>query len=128
FFFLPAPGRVAIGRRAVRGAALSRLGAVAAGGPARAGSVNGAEGMIRAAVPRTAGRAAVRLAIGFLIGAAFWAALSPPYERTLAAGAETLLRWTEWPAVTRLEARRGEILIAPADFPPAAPRPAPPRA
>jgi len=84
--------------------------------------------MIGTAVPRTPGRAAVRLAIGFLIGVAFWIALSPPYERTLAAGAETLLRWTEWPAVTRLEARRGEILVERADFPPAAPRPGLPAA
>ncbi len=84
--------------------------------------------MIGAAVPRTPGRAAVRLAIGFLIGVALWVGLSLVYERTLAAGAETLLRWTEWPAVTRLEARRGEILIERNDFPPAAPRPGLPAA
>jgi hypothetical protein len=84
--------------------------------------------MTAAEVPRTPGRAAVRLAIGFLIGAACWVALSAAYERTLAAGAETLLRWTEWPAVTRLEARRGEILVERADFPPAAPRPGLPAA
>ncbi len=84
--------------------------------------------MIGGALPRTPARTAVRLAAGFIAGAAVWIALSPPYERVLAAGAETLLRWTEWPAVTRLEARRGEILLERADFPPAAPRPGLPAA
>jgi len=84
--------------------------------------------MIAAAVPRTPARAAARLAVGFLAGAAVWTVLSPAYEKTLAAGAETLLRGTEWPAVTRLEARRGEILVERADFPPAAPRPGLPAA
>jgi hypothetical protein len=68
-------------------------------------------------------RGAARMAIGFLAGLILWALLSPAYERTLAASAEMLLRATEWPAVSRLEARKGEILVERLDFPPAAPRP-----
>jgi hypothetical protein len=69
-----------------------------------------------------------RLAAGFLVGLILWTALSRPYERTLSAGAEALLRLTESPAVTHLTANPGEILIDRPDFPPAAPRPGLPAA
>jgi hypothetical protein len=76
----------------------------------------------------TALRTASRLAAGFVTGLLLWIALFPAYERALAATAERLIRLTEWPAVTRLEARPGEILIERQDFPPAAPRPGMPAA
>jgi hypothetical protein len=77
------------------------------------------------AAPR---RALFRVAIGFLLGLAFWYALSPPYERLLAFAAEPVLRVFERPAVTRLSAANGEILVDRSDFPPAAPRPGLPAA
>jgi hypothetical protein len=80
------------------------------------------------ALPRTALRTAGRLLVGFVAGVLLWLVLSPAYERTLAAVGQTLIRLTEWPAVTRLEARSGEILVERADFPPAAPRPGLPAA
>jgi hypothetical protein len=74
-------------------------------------------------VPSGTGRLVLRGAIGFACGLAIWTALSPPYERAVAATAETILRIAERPAVTRLVARKGEIVIERSDFPPAAPRP-----
>ena len=46
-----------------------------------------------------------------------------PYERSMAAASEALLRAFESPPVTRLEASRGEIIVDRADFPEASPRP-----
>jgi hypothetical protein len=74
------------------------------------------------------GRLLFRIAAGFAIGLAVWLALSPPYEKVVAAASETALRALERPAVTRLTARGGEILVDRADFPPAAPRPGLPAA
>jgi hypothetical protein len=68
-------------------------------------------------------RTVLRAACGFAVGLALWAAFSAPYERAVAAFAETILRVSERPAVTQLAARNGEIVIDRSDFPPAAPRP-----
>jgi hypothetical protein len=64
-----------------------------------------------------------RILGGFLAGLAFWLALSRPYERILAAGAEFLIRAFESPAATRLEARPGEFVVRRSDWPPASPSP-----
>lgn len=74
------------------------------------------------------GRAILRAAVGFLAGLTLWFALSAPYERLVAGAAEIVLRTAERPAVTRLVARGGEILVDRSDFPPAAPRPGLPAA
>jgi hypothetical protein len=71
-------------------------------------------------VPRPA---LLRALIGFAVGLLFWLGLSRPYETGLAAAAEAVLRATESPPVSRLEAKDGEFLVLRADFPPAAPRP-----
>jgi hypothetical protein len=67
--------------------------------------------------------AALRAAAAFLAAIAFWLAFSAPYERFLASAGETLLRASERPPVTRLEAGDGEILVARSDFPPSSDRP-----
>ncbi len=77
---------------------------------------------------RSRASAALRALAGFLGALAFWLAFSAPYERFLAAAAETVLRATERPPVTRLSARGGEIVVDRSDFPPAAPRPGLPAA
>jgi hypothetical protein len=69
------------------------------------------------------GRAAARMAAGFAAGLAFWLAFSGPYEKTVAAAAEFLLRLFESPSVTSLAAPGGEIRVDRSDFPPASPRP-----
>ena len=74
------------------------------------------------------GRAAVRLGLAFGLAMLFWFAFSAPYERTLAFGAELILRVIERPAVTTLEASGGEIHVDRVDFPPASPRPGLPAA
>jgi hypothetical protein len=74
-------------------------------------------------VSRVGRRALLRGLAGFAVGLAVWAGFSAPYERLLAGAAETLLRLGESPAVTRLEAKGGEIIVERSDFPPAAPRP-----
>lgn len=80
--------------------------------------------MKRRRAPRVVSRPAVlRAAIGFAAGLLLWLGLSRPYETVLAAAGEAVLRATESPAVTRLEARDGEILVLRSDFPPAAARP-----
>ncbi|MFY9551730.1 MAG: hypothetical protein WAU32_11305 [Thermoanaerobaculia bacterium] len=73
-------------------------------------------------------RALVRLALGFAAGLAFWVAFPAPYERTVAAAAEFLLRTFEHPAVTRLSVSAGEFRVDRADFPPSSPRPGLPAA
>ena len=79
---------------------------------------------------RTRGRAAaaLRVAAGFVLGLAFWLAFRAPYERFLAAAGQAVARAFESPAVTRLSAESGEIVVARSDFPPAAARPGLPAA
>jgi hypothetical protein len=77
---------------------------------------------------KDARRAVLRGLAGFVLGLAIWLGFSNPYERLLARAAETILRTGESPAVTRLDARNGEILVDRSDFPPAAPRPGLPAA
>jgi hypothetical protein len=77
---------------------------------------------------RLDGASALRLAIGFALGLAFWFAFSAPYERAVAAAAQGLTRLFERPATTSLEARGGEIRVDRADFPPDSPRPGLPAA
>jgi hypothetical protein len=78
---------------------------------------------------RGLGRAAVLRALtGFLLALAFWFGFGAPYERLLASAAEAVLRATERPAVTRLAAENGEILVERADLPPGSPRPGLPAA
>jgi len=80
------------------------------------------------AFSRDARRAVLRGLVGFALGLAIWLGFSTPYERLLARAAETILRTGESPAVTRLGARNGEIIVDRSDFPPAAPRPGLPAA
>ncbi len=77
------------------------------------------------ALPKTGSGVALRLLVGFLLGLAFWVGFAAPYERSIAAGAEFILRLTENPAVTRLKPLGGsaEILVERQDFPPNSPRP-----
>jgi hypothetical protein len=77
---------------------------------------------------KDARRAVLRGLAGFVLGLAVWLGFSNPYERLLARAAETILRTGESPAVTRLDAMNGEILVDRSDFPPAAPRPGLPAA
>lgn len=77
---------------------------------------------------RSTRRAALRGLAGFAVGLAIWAGFSAPYERLLARTAELVLRAGESPAVTRLDAKNGEIVVERTDFPPAAPRPGLPAA
>lgn len=86
------------------------------------------EGSSPRLLSRRGWRAALRAVVGFACGIALWAGFSQPYEGVLARAAETILRAGERPAVTRLEARRGEIIVERSDFPPAAPRPGLPAA
>jgi hypothetical protein len=65
----------------------------------------------------------VRLVAGFAAGVALWFGFRELYERPLAGTAETLLRAFERPAVTRLSAKAGEVLVDRSDFPPDSPRP-----
>jgi hypothetical protein len=64
-----------------------------------------------------------RGAAGFLLGLAFWWALSFPYARLLAFVSEPLIRIAERPPVTRVIADGTELTIDRADFPRASPRP-----
>jgi hypothetical protein len=69
------------------------------------------------------GRAALRGLVGFLLALAFWFGFSRAYEKTIAAGSETLVNVFESPDVTRLDAKGGEILLDRRDFPPGSARP-----
>ena len=71
---------------------------------------------------RLDGAAAARLAAGFALGLAFWFAFSAPYERAVAAGAQTLTRLVERPATTSLAASEGEFRLDRSDFPADSPR------
>ncbi len=62
-------------------------------------------------------------AAGFLLGLAFWWALSAPYARLLASLTEPLIRIAERPPVTRLIADGTELTIDRDDFPRSSPRP-----
>ncbi len=64
-----------------------------------------------------------RLGAGFLASLALWVLLARPYERMLAPGAQLLMWAFESPAVTRLAAGPGEIVVDRSDFPPSSPRP-----
>ena len=75
------------------------------------------------ATPLLTGRAALRGLAGFLLALAFWFGFSRAYERTVAAGGETLTNLFESPDVTRLDAKGGEILLDRRDFPPGSARP-----
>lgn len=78
---------------------------------------------------RGPGRAALLRALtGFVLALAFWFGFGAPYERLLASAAEAVLRTTERPAVTRLAAGGGEILVERDDLPPGSPRPGLPAA
>jgi len=75
------------------------------------------------------GRAAVLRALAaFVLALAFWFGFRAPYERLLAPATEAVLRATERPAVTRLSAEGGEILVERSDFPAGSPRPGLPAA
>ena len=74
------------------------------------------------------GPAVLRLLAGFAVGLGFWMLFSAPYERAVAATAQTILRLFERPAVTALDASGGEIRVDRSDFPPASPRPGLPAA
>jgi hypothetical protein len=78
---------------------------------------------VTAPSPVSLRRALLRGLAGFAVGLAIWAGFSAPYERLLASAAELVLRTGERPAVTRLDAKGGEIIVERSDFPPAAPRP-----
>jgi hypothetical protein len=77
---------------------------------------------------RLDGASALRLAAGFLLGIGFWFAFSAPYERAVAAAAQTVTRLFERPAITAVGARDGEFRVDRADFPPESPRPGLPAA
>jgi hypothetical protein len=62
-------------------------------------------------------------AAGFLLGLAFWWALSIPYARLLRFISEPLIRLAERPPVTRVIADGTELTIDRSDFPRASPRP-----
>jgi hypothetical protein len=72
--------------------------------------------------------AALRATAAFGVALGIWFAFSAPYERTLAAAAEILIRAFERPAATSLAASAGEIRVERADFPPDSPRPGLPAA
>lgn len=73
-------------------------------------------------------RAALRAVAGFVAALAVWFAFAAPYERTLAAAAEFLLRAFERPAVTTLQSTPGEIQVERSDFPSDSGRPGLPAA
>lgn len=72
--------------------------------------------------------AALRAAIGFGAALLVWFAFSAPYETTLAAAAQAVIRVGERPSVTTLASSGGEIRVDRADFPPSSPRPGLPAA
>ena len=67
--------------------------------------------------------AALRVVTGLCAALLVWFGFSGPYERTLAAGAQFVIRAIERPAVTHLEAVDGEIRVDREDFPASSPRP-----
>jgi len=87
--------------------------------------------MARPGGPEASGRLAIRvdrrsilrLGGGFVAGLAVWFAFAAPYERSMAAAAQAVLRVFEKPPVTRLEASGGEIIVDRSDFPETSPRP-----
>lgn len=64
-----------------------------------------------------------RAAAGFLLGLGLWAGFIGVYASFVAATAQPLLRAMERPAVTRLTAEEGTIVVNREDFPPSSPRP-----
>lgn len=78
-------------------------------------------------MPRLDWRLAAKGLAGFAAGVLIWMALSPLYDRALAAGAETILRAFENPPVTRLRpAGDGFVTVDRADFDRRSKRPAMP--
>ncbi len=76
----------------------------------------------------TASRTALRLFLGFALALVAWSLFSQAYERLLAETSERILRTTERPSVTRLEAARGSVRVDRRDFPSGSPRPGLPAA
>lgn len=75
-------------------------------------------------MPRIGWRVALKALAGFLAGVAFWVALSPLYDRVIAAGAESVIRAFEEPNVTRLRlASDNFTTVDRADFDPRSKRP-----
>jgi hypothetical protein len=72
--------------------------------------------------------AALRALAGFAVALGVWLVFSAPYERTLAAAAQILVRTFEHPGVTTLESTPGEIHVERADFPADSGRPGLPAA
>jgi len=72
--------------------------------------------------------AALRAVAGFALTLGVWFAFSAPYEGTLAAAAQVLVRTFESPAVTTLESTPGEIHVERSDFPADSGRPGLPAA
>ena len=64
-----------------------------------------------------------RGAAGFLVGAALWAGLAEPYQKTLAPVAQAAIRLFESPAVTRLRAEKREVIVDREDLPESSARP-----
>jgi len=67
--------------------------------------------------------AAVRSALGFVVGALMWAGGAGAYHAVLAIPAQASIRAFERPSVTRLSAAGKEILVDREDFPESSPRP-----
>lgn len=75
--------------------------------------------------PRLEWRTVLKAFVGFLVGLGIWIALSPAYDRGIAAGATAVLRAFEKPKVTRLRPTETEyVTIDRSDFDPRSKRPA----
>ncbi len=75
-------------------------------------------------MPRVVWRVGLRALAGFLAGLALWMALTPLYNRAIAAVAEKIIRAFERPAVTQLRpADKGYVTIDRSDFDPKSKRP-----
>ena len=75
-------------------------------------------------MPRIDWRVALRVFLAFVAGVVVWALLSPLYDRTIAAGAQTLMRAFERPKVTNLRVEAdGYVTVDRSDFDPRSKRP-----
>jgi hypothetical protein len=68
-------------------------------------------------------RTLLRALAGFVAGGLVWYGLAQPYHALLAWPAEKLIRLFETPAVTRLSASGGEVIVNREDFPDSSERP-----